>query len=66
VIERREGAPLALQIGPAADGKRVVKIGEFRATVADMPGLLPDAASLLPKQVEPPKTDEPKKDDEKK
>lgn len=65
-VERKEGAPLAVEIGPAADGKRIVKIGAFRASVADAPGLLPDAASLLPKAPEPPKKDEKPKDDGKK
>jgi hypothetical protein len=72
VIERFAGTPLTFDVTPAKDGKRVVKVGEFRATANDVTGLLPDAASLLPKPPEPPKkddepkTDEPKKDEEKK
>jgi hypothetical protein len=57
-VERKEGAPVAVDIGPVVDGKRTVKIGEFRATVVDAPGLLPDAASLAPKPAEPAKKDE--------
>jgi len=65
-VERREGALITFEIGAAVDGKRTVKIGEFRATVNDAAGLVPEPVSLLAKPVEPPKKDEPKKDDEKK
>jgi hypothetical protein len=60
-VERKEGALMALSIGAVVDGKRTVKIGEFRATVADVPGLLPEAASLLAKPAEPPKKEAEKK-----
>jgi len=61
VVERKQGTPLSMDVGPVADGKRVVKIGEFRATVNDVAGLLPEATSLLAKPAAPPKTDEPPK-----
>jgi hypothetical protein len=60
-VERREGALLAIEIGAAVDGKRTVRIGEFRATVNDAAGLVPEPVSLLAKPIEPPKKDDEKK-----
>lgn len=60
-VERKDGAPVTIDLGPAADGRRTLKIGEFRGTVSDAPGLVPDAAALTLKAVEAPKKDDEKK-----